>query len=380
MNLSPEQSALTGRMHAVSRALARAFPTPHILAPRAAGIDISDSSIKWIVLDTESGERRVSEYGELALEGGIVQGGIVHDAEKLASVLSDVKGALGNVACAHAALPEEAAYVFSMQVPAGAPRQQVMRMIEFEFEGRVPIPPSAAVFDFNVIPQSGIAADTQEISVVVFPRDVAQAYADAFEAAHISLLSLEVEAHSIARAVSERGSVEQIALIADIGRARTGFAVVKRGYPIFTSTVEVGGDYITNALAQALSLTPEETVEFKNDHGLIADSKEHEKGVEVVSGVASAIADEIARHYHYWDTRRNEQGERMTPVGKVVLVGGSANLRGLPEYIAGRIHAKVEIGNVWENVASFSDYIPPIDFRVSLQYATAVGLALRGFK
>lgn len=371
------QSALLERSRSISHALARAFPTPNLLTPLAAGVDISDSSIKWIVLSPSQDAHRVTQYGEIALEQGIVTGGIVRDVEKLAAALTLVGAELGGVTSAHAALPEEAAYVFSMHVPNDTSRQETLRLIEFEFEDRVPIPPSAAIFDYSVIGPQKVDADA-EISVVVFPREVVEAYADAFARARIDLLSLEIEARSIARAVSPRVVDEPITLIVDMGRARTGFAVVKHGYPIFTSTVEVGGDLITNALVQSLSLTPEETVDFKNERGLVAETQEDQKGVEIVSGVAAAIADEVARHYHYWDTRRNDRGERVTPVGKVILVGGSANLRGLSEYIAGRIHAPTVISNVWQHVAPFKDYIPPIEKRESLQYATAIGLALRG--
>src|SRR3989338_3788256 len=92
---------------------------------------------------------------------------------------------------------------------------------------------------------------------------------------------------------------------------------------------------------------------------------------------SAALTAEIERHYRYWDTRRNDQGERVTPVGRICLVGGSANMRGLPEYIAGHIHAPVELGNVWRHICDFDFYIPPIDRRTSLQFATAAGLALR---
>jgi Tfp pilus assembly PilM family ATPase len=66
-------------------------------------------------------------------------------------------------------------------------------------------------------------------------------------------------------------------------------------------------------------------------------------------------------------------------VGRVLLVGGSANLEGLPSFIAAKVQTVVDRGNVWNNVATFDSYIPPIDFRTSMQYATAIGLALRGF-
>lgn len=368
-------SSLAQRTTSITHALARAFPAPEALKPPAAGIDISDSSIKWIVLTPQMGTHYIRSYGEVPLDAGIVSGGIIRDVNALADALAQVRDELRGIDCAHAALPEEAGYVFAMSVPFGTKRQQILRMIEFEFEDRVPIPPSAAVYDYSVIPSRGPVAET-EISVTVFPQDVAEAYEQAFEKAGIVLLSLEIEARSIARAVTNDGPDEPIALLVDFGRARTGFALVKSGQPIFTSTVEVGGDQMTHALMQALSLTEEEAEEAKNEKGL--SMAKEEKGLEAVSGTASALADEVARHYHYWDTRRNDRGDRMTPVGKVILVGGSANLKGLAEYISGRVQAPTEVGNIWQHVASFAEYVPPIDARQSLQYATAVGLALRG--
>lgn len=365
------------RARSFSHALARAFPTPKLLMPTAAGIDISDSSIKWIVLAPHGAMHHVRLFGEMPLEEGIVVGGVIRDVDRLSEKLAQIRHELDGVQCAHAALPEEAAYVFSMRVPHDTPRQQVLRLIEFEFEDRVPIPPSAAVYDYSpIVPRDSNAEE--EISVVVFPLDVAEAYADAFAGGGFCLLSLEIEASSIARAVSARSADEPITLLVDFGRARTGFAVVKHGFPIFTSTVEVGGDQMTHALMQALSLTPEEAGVFRNEHGLIGGDATITKGTQAVSGVAGALADEVTRLYRYWDTRRNEKGDRMTPVGKVILIGGSSNLKGLPEYIAGRAHAVTEVGNVWQHVTDFDSYIPPIDRRTSLQYATAVGLALRG--
>jgi len=40
------------------------------------------------------------------------------------------------------------------------------------------------------------------------------------------------------------------------------------------------------------------------------------------------------------------------------------------------LQSKVEVGNVWRNTFSFEEYIPPILFDESLDYAAAVGLAL----
>lgn len=355
---------------------ARWFPTPAMVAPPAAGIDISDGSIKWLVLEAYKSRYRIASYGEMPIEKGVVVNGTIQDIGALAHGLAGVKKQLGGVECAHAALPEEAAYVFEMHVPEGTDHDQAISMIEFGFEGRVPIAPGAAVFDFDVIQKhdDGVGED---IGVAVFSRELAEAYVAAFDGAGIRLLSLEVEARSVARAISSDTPDEPVTLLVDFGRARTGFAVLKLGIPIFTSTVEVGGDIITKAVAEQLALSPEETQKFKNEQGLFPDAGAKSAGMEAIVGTASALADEVARHYHYWDTRRNEKGERMTPVGRVVLVGGSANLKGLPDYLAGRVQAPTEVADIWRHVCNFDEYIPPISARDSLQYATAAGLALR---
>jgi len=358
--------------------LAKWFPVPQALYPRSVGIDISDASIKWLALADRAKEERITSWGEEPLPEGIVVDGIVQDVEALATALRSVKNKLGGIQYAHAALPEEAAYVFSMHVPESSRRQNVLSMIEFEFGGRVPIAPGAAVYDFDVILKHDDGAG-EEVGVVVFPRELAHAYAEAFQAAGIHLLSLEIEARSIARAVSSASEDEPITLLVDFGRTRTGFAVLKRGVPIFTSTVAVGGATMTRLLIEKMSLAPKDAEEFKNEKGLLAavgGAKSPE--AEALTTTASALAEEVARHFHYWDTRRNEQGERMTPVGRVFLLGGSANLKGLPDYIAAKVQAPVLRPDVWQHVCSFDTYIPPFDRRISLQYATAIGLALRG--
>jgi len=376
MKLFGSTSRLKDGAHAASRTFARWFPTPTMIFPRAAGIDISDASIKWLLLAPYQSRYRIEKYGEISLEAGTVVNGIIKDVGALATALTETKKHLGGIECAHAALPEEAAYVFEMHVPEGTDHNQTISMIEFGFEGRVPIAPAAAVFDFDII-QKHDGGVGEDIGVAVFSRELAESYVAAFKAAGIQLLSLEIEARSIARAISSGAPDEPITLLVDFGRARTGFAVLKRGIPIFTSTVEVGGDMITHAIMEKLSLSPEEAQTFKNEQGLLADAGPKSSGVEAIAGSASALADEVTRHYHYWDTRRNEKGERMTPVGRVVLVGGSANLNGLSDYIAGRVQAPTTVANIWQYVCNFDEYIPPLDRRESLQYATAAGLALR---
>ncbi|MDR3570781.1 MAG: pilus assembly protein PilM [Candidatus Pacebacteria bacterium] len=367
--------ALSERASGVGQTLSRMFPTPKFLMPHAAGVDISDASIKWIVLsETQPGKRRVEAWGQEQLPEGVVSSGVINDEARLIEVLKTVRRKMPRVAGVHVALPEEPAFVFGMNVPLGSTRKEIIDLIGFEFETRVPIPPAEAVYDFDIIPwQEG---ESQEVGVVVFPRELSESYAHCLAEAGFLVFSFEIEPRAIARATVSREQATKVALLVDFGAKRSGLAVLKAGIPIFTSTVDVGVDRIDQVLSEQLHLSPEQLRVWKNEQGLLP-SEGQKSGLEVLSGVASSLGSEVARHFNYWDTRRNDRGERVTPVSTVLLVGGGANLKGLGDYIAGRVQAEVVRPNVWQHVCSFEEYIPPINRRTSLQYATAIGLALR---
>ena len=353
----------------------RWFPTPRLLLPYSVGIDISDSSVKWLAFsELPLRGYRISSWGSIDVPPGVVDGGIINDMNALTLILKEIKKRVPGATHAHAALPEEPAYVFSMNVPRGTGREQIIRLIEFEFEGRVPIPPSSAVYDYDIIEEN--EREGTEISVSVFPIDAARAYGHVFENAGIELLSLEIEARSIARAITV--DTDPITLVVDFGLARTGFAVVKHSIPIFTSTVEIGGAKLTEVVMEGLACDEAAAQVLKNEQGLLMQGENKKKIVDDMRAVALLLGDEVARHFHYWDTRRDDHGERMTPVEKILLIGGSANLKGLADVIAMKVQAPTSRGNIWGNICSFDDYIPAIDRRASLQYATAAGLALRG--
>ena len=94
--------------------------------------------------------------------------GAVRDARALGLALADLKKTAG-VVCAHAALPEEGAYVFSMHVPHNSTHEQMMHVIEFELENRVPIPPKQAVYDFDIVGTNSEEGEEQSLLLAAKP-------------------------------------------------------------------------------------------------------------------------------------------------------------------------------------------------------------------
>jgi Tfp pilus assembly PilM family ATPase len=86
------------------------------------------------------------------------------------------------------------------------------------------------------------------------------------------------------------------------------------------------------------------------------------------------LADAIHKHFTYW---HKHAGVGEAQLSRVILVGGNANMMGLTEYLEAMLGVPVVVGNVWTNIFSFKEYIPDMHHTESLEFATAIGLALR---
>src|SRR3989338_7784798 len=99
-----------GCLAGISGALARWFPMPKALFPPAAGVDVSDSSIKWIVLGGSGKGKRVHSFGNESIAEGIGENGNEGGFPGVAKGLGGVKNRAGGIKGAHRGLPEGAGY------------------------------------------------------------------------------------------------------------------------------------------------------------------------------------------------------------------------------------------------------------------------------
>ncbi len=345
------------------------FAPPKFLTMPAIGIDVSDCSIKYAELFLTHSGYRLGRYGNIPLQSGIVEGGRIVNQVDLANALDKLRQE-HNLSFVRAALPEEQIYFFRARFPNGS-RETLRSTIELALEEHVPIPAADAVFDFEIVDSSETDAD---VAVTVATTNTVESYSDAFRAAGLTLLSLELEANSIARSVVKMDD-SSAHLIVDFGEARTGVSIVCNGDVCMTSTVSVGGEMLTDAISRHLKLSLIEAENLKREFGLQKNS-EHEELFAILLTNIAILRDEINKHLIYWHTHPDESGTPRPEITKILLLGGDSNLPGLPEYLSASLRIVVEIGDVWTNVSLPERGIPELSRADSLGYATAIGLAL----
>jgi len=343
---------------------------PRYLALPTAGVDISTSGIKIAFLSERTDGLELSAFGEETLKFGSVIGGEIADR---AAVVEGLKALAKKhkIEFANIALPEARGYLFETDAE-GQTRNDWRTSIEQHIDEYVPIPPAEVMFD--LVP---VKRDTEKTHVagIGYARRVIEESVSALEEAGIKVRAVESENFALPRALLPRGDTETV-LIIDIGKTTTKLLVVSSRIPRLATTLDIGGHALTLAIEKYFGVPEAEARRIKAEKGIVSGTENDEHLAAMLSTV-SVIRGEIARRLDYWQTHASESGNE--PVTRAILVGGNATVRGLPEYLEAGFKIPVELGDVFVNLASRDDWLPPVGYMQSLAYGTAIGLALREY-
>jgi len=368
------------------------------LKSESFGLDISDLSLKIVKLKKRGQFFELDSFLEEKIEPGIIKGGEIKDEKKLAEIIREsikkVKGEKLKTNYVVASLPEEKAFLQVIQMPK-IPEEDLKSAVIYEAENYIPTPLEEVYLDYQIIPPVYDHLDHLDILIAALPKKTVDPYLSALKLAGLRPKVLEIESLAIARALIKNGITTQPILLIDLGATRTSFIIFSGHSLRFTSSIPVSSSNFTEIISKNLGVSLAEAERLKIKHGLeekikikIGDEKTNlkkERG-EIFEALVPALIDlvqQIKKYLDYYQTHASH--EHLPPdgkgVSKILLCGGGANLKGLPELLSLKLKIPVEIGNPWINILSEGKKeVAELSFEESLKYTTALGLALRGIK
>lgn len=350
----------------------RFFPISSYLEMPSFGVDISDESIKYVELLTTRQGVRLGKFGEKKIPHGTIESGKIKDEKKIEEIISDIKKETG-MKSVRVSMPEEQIYLFKIYLPT-VDLKNIRDAIDLVLEDHIPIPAPEVNFDYEILSQD---KDNIEVQVVAASKDVIESYLAVFKDCNITVQSFEIEAQAISRALVKKGDPDTY-MIVDFGEKRTGIFIVSRGIVMFTSTLDVSGDMLNNMIMKNFKVSFEEAEKMKQKYGL-ERNVDNQEIFSVLLNSVSVLRDEIVKHFLYWNTHKDDKGKENPLIKKIILCGGGANLIGLADYFSVSLKTTVDIANLWLNLEENNTYVPEINFKQSLSYVSAVGLALGDF-
>ena len=336
----------------------------------ALGVDIGTSSIKVVQLRKERGKVILETYGAIALGpyAGVEIGRSTSlPAEKIAEALRDViREANVTVTDAAVSIPYASSLVALIKLPA-AVEKELASVVPIEARKYIPVPINEVLLDWFLV--SGGAKATEgkiEVLLVAIHNDTITKFKNIASEAALAVGFFEIEVFSAVRAALEHG-VAPVAVV-DMGAATTKFYVVERGLIRESHIINQGAQDLTLASSRALSIPVVQAEERKRKQGLTGEKDPNLKNSLELS--LSPLVSEVARTAASWEQRNN------TSLNGIVLTGGGATLKGLKEFMQGKIQNELRLADPFGKTQAPA-FLEAILKDAGPEFCVAVGLALR---
>ncbi|MHC4293956.1 MAG: pilus assembly protein PilM [Planctomycetota bacterium] len=245
------------------------------------------------------------------------------------------------------AIPDSKVLPGILEVPprnSGAPIEQIARM---ELSRMHKVPPNSFEVSFWDLPPSAHSRGRAQVMAVGCEHAGANALLDTFENAGLHVQVLDVRSCAIVRACQTLlAPADRVTAIIDIGWSSITVSLVCSGVVTYERTLHDAGigSFIHRA-RKHMNLTDDVTEQLLSTVSLNddpetrgSDSRGFEEFRRSLTRYFEGIANELQAPFSYTTTQYASSG-----VGRILLVGGGANIPGLPEYLASLINTPAAV-------------------------------------
>lgn len=353
--------------------LFRFFPIPQYLILPSFGLEISEKYIRYVeLIDTPRGFI-VNNYGVEELPIGLISKGVITNLVTLSDILKKIR-IEKKIEAVSLSISEEQVYTFQTDIKV-VQGINIRDSILLGLEGHIPIPSENLEFDYSIISQN---QNNLRIQVTAVERQSVQAYVDVCALAGIQVIACEYESQALARALTKIEDKKVIYVI-NIDELSTTASVVQDGIVVSSSTVPYGGNNAVTAIMKSFNLDKEKAQEVKNKIGINADDK-YPDLANILKDSYTPLVTEIINQYNSWLVYIHERSDTYRNIDSIQVVGSESLTPGIIDLLQATFHKPVSLGDVWCRIRNDDPHVPSISFNDSLNYGTAIGLALGSFE
>ena len=331
------------------------------------GLDIGTSAVKAVQLRQGTGGYTLTALGSAFLRTSAIADGTIKEPAAVADAIREAVDAAGiKLREATIGIAGRELIMKKVQLPE-VPAKELRNAIELEAEHHIPFAFDEVFLDYHVAARHDSVMD---LIIVAVKKSKVNEYVAVVEGAGLvpSIVDLDGFALGNQFEINHLGeSPESVALI-DMGAAVMKTNVVRGGTPVFVRDIPFGGNQYTQAIADRLRTTFEHAERAK-----VGDATDiaWDSLVPALEAVSRDLALEVRRTFDYFSS--TSDSER---IGRVVMSGGAARLRGLTEYLSSTWSIPVEVARPFERIGVEPELVDSAS-AAGPSLAVAVGLAMR---
>lgn len=261
-------------------------------------------------------------------------------------------------------------------------REELTKTIQFEAEPYIPFDIREVDLSFHVL--GDVMEDGQkkmDTILVAAKKEVIQGRLEILNDLNLRpvVIDLDVFALQNAYELNNPAAVDEIVLLINIGASVTNMAIVEKQVSRVVRDVFIAGNSFTKAVQRNLACDMKTADEMKAKYSILVTAEEKEKTLSenqkealqvssAVTPVAKELLGEIQRSIDFFVSQNPEK-----TIQRILLSGGTAQLKNLDKYISNALKVPVEIFNPMKAIAG-GEVIPE---DMATGFAVAAGMAVR---
>jgi type IV pilus assembly protein PilM len=344
----------------------------------AIGLDIGTSGVRAAELSFGKGGVTLEKFGQVALPEGAVRDGEVVNAPAVASAIkqlwSHTKFSGKKVVIGVA---NQKVIVRQVDLP-WMPGDELKKSLAFQVGDLIPMPTDAAVLDFHTLEErtGDNGARLVRGLLVAASRDMVSNSLDAVERAGLVPTMVDLTPFAVIRSLADTddlGVGAPVEALVDVGARVTNIIVHQGGVPQFVRILLMGGQHVTDAVAERMGVPQEEAEAMKQQIGIDSDDAfRFQAASRVVEATMAAFVDEVRGSLDYYLASSGS-----APISRLSLTGGGARLAGLADRLQLATRIPVVAGNPMHALSLGRTGLTPEQLSfVQPLAAVPVGLAL----
>lgn len=298
-------------------------------------------------LNFGKGEITLAKFGQVALPEGAVRDGEVVDtvavAEALKQLWAHTKFSSKKVVVGVA---NQKVIVRQVDLP-WLPEDELRDSLSFQVQDFVPMPVEHAVLDFYTLEETVNDSGGRMVRglLVAASHEMVMNVVHAVQKAGLVPTMVDLSSFAVLRSLAHQdhlGLNSDVEALVDVGARVTNIVVHQGGVPRFIRILLMGGQDLTDAVADRMGVPPAQAEAMKQELGLVdsAAAMDAQAAVRVIESAASAFVDEVRGSLDYYMASSGS-----SQISRLLLTGGGGRLAGLAERLESVTRIRVERGN-----------------------------------
>ena len=334
------------------------------MARTVVALDVGSSGVRAAELTLGRRTPRLRRVATAPLPAGTVEHGLVKDPEALTEALRSLRErAKFGTRTAVLGVANDNVLVRQMDLDQMAPRD-FRRSLQYQVAEALPMSVDEVNLDYYLLDErtekveGGADRQVARVLLVAAVREMVDGFVGAAEAAGLRVARVDLAPFALVRAASAVGAADAAEAVVDIGADLLTVVVHRGGRPRSVRMIAgLGGDTLTRGLQEhyewawedaertktVLGLRPPESgAERSGAEGSGAEGLVEHPARQVIRRQADLLVSEVKATLEFFGDLGHPGADGTPPLGRLLLTGRGARLRGLPELLQDELGVPVE--------------------------------------